>query len=208
LAATVSITGVRGVLFWAHGRSGKVAVNGVFGDNLEFPAHIVDGVMFQQAGKVFLVLSVVRDLCMGPQYDLELYAVDLNTKTVICVDSHRLAASATLLAFFAGNDACGSTIIIAVQLKVFPLVYKLFGEKLVVFSEECIPRVQWVLYLSTPGQRFPQLPDHYVLLGRDDQTILVTRLVMRGVALPPKQLNCDKEAFYDPYLTPHTYIGP
>lgn len=59
------------VLFWAHGRSGRVMVDGVVGDSLDYFDEITDAVIFQQTGRVFLALAVSRDLCRGSQYDLE-----------------------------------------------------------------------------------------------------------------------------------------
>lgn len=185
----------------------------------------------------------------------QLYSVELETKTVTCLDAQHMAAATTIVAFFAGSEVCGSTIITAVQQNVFPLVYRLLGkwkslnhvyfpfssfvtlditkfneymikntfflhrslsptniscsqsgEKLLVFSEECIPRVVWAQYISVPGQRFPELVDHYVLLGQDDKMVLLRKLVMRGAAVPPRSLDCDIDAFSDPRLAPHVHV--
>ncbi|XP_071540700.1 uncharacterized protein [Panulirus ornatus] len=196
----------RVVMFWAHGRSGKVIVDGVFGGSLDYFDEIIDAVMFHQVGRVFLALVVTRGHCMEPEYDLELYSVELETKTVTCLDAQHMAAATTIVAFFAGSEVCGSTIITAIQQNVFPLVYRLLGEKLLVFSEECIPRVVWAQYISVPGQRFPELVDHYVLLGQDDKMVLLRKLVMRGAAVPPRSLDCDIDAFSDPRLAPHVHV--
>lgn len=193
------------VMFWASRYSGKVMVDGVFGEELEFPARIMDALVIYQAGKFFIVLAVHKEMCIEAQMNLELYTVDLGTKTVAGVDTHRLSAQANLLSFFTGSYASGSTIVMAIQQSAFPLVYKLRGEKLNVFNVDCIPRVLWAQYMSTPGQKFPQLLDHYVLLGRKDQTLL-TKLIMRGSVLPSRKLYCDADAFCDPFLTPQIHM--
>lgn len=58
----------------------------------------------------------------------QLYSVELETKTVTCLDAQHMAAATTIVAFFAGSEVCGSTIITAVQQNVFPLVYRLLGK--------------------------------------------------------------------------------
>nr|XP_045625096.1 uncharacterized protein LOC123774635 [Procambarus clarkii] len=199
IAVTVKVGG-RIIMFWASGSLGKLMVDGVFGEALEFPSHLLDAVMFEQAGSIFLVLVVRREMCTQQQYDLELYEVNLRTKTVTCVDRHDLAAPADLIAFYAGNEASGSTIVMAIKHNVFPLAYKLVGQKLRIFSEECPANVLWAQHVRPPGQKFPQLADHYIFLGRNDSTILITKLIMRGAALPTSHLDCDNDAFGDPHL--------
>lgn len=57
-----------------------------------------------------------------------MYSVELETRTVTYLDAQHMAAPTTIVAFFAGGDVCGSTIITAVRQNVFPLVYRLLGK--------------------------------------------------------------------------------
>lgn len=65
------------------------------------------------------------------------------------------------------------------------------GETLKEIAHLSTPRVDWAQYIPLPDQKIPEIYDHYLLLGQDDGTTVLTQLVMKGAALPKKELTCD-----------------
>lgn len=65
------------------------------------------------------------------------------------------------------------------------------GETLKEVAHLSTPRVDWTQLVKVPHPSVSGIFEHYLLLGQNDLTIVLAKLVMKGAALPPLEFNCD-----------------
>ncbi|XP_071539560.1 uncharacterized protein [Panulirus ornatus] len=175
---------------------GTLIVNGQVGAVIEVAKRIDDVLLMEQGDKVFLLLSVTRLKMHKELYVLELYSVDLRKKVITWSDIHFLPTRIKVVAFFAGVRTTGSCIVIALQENRMPVVYTLLGETLKEIAHLSTPRVDWAQHIPLPKTNISdELSDHYLLLGQNDGTTILTQLVMKGAALPEKNITCQLDYF-------------
>ncbi|XP_066941126.1 uncharacterized protein [Macrobrachium rosenbergii] len=185
------------VMFRSHKGYGKLIINGKIGPKFELARDIIDAVLFDQFGRVFVALSALTDDLRNPVYVIKLYSVDLVTKSFHRLDLKEVQFPANLTSFFAGNENTGSTYIVATQANRHPIVYSLLGEKLKFFTELDITRIEWMQHIRVPPEQpNSSFPAHYVLFGQKDKTLVLTRLVMKGLSAPKhaaEEVDCNKQ---------------
>ncbi|XP_042856568.1 uncharacterized protein LOC122243146 [Penaeus japonicus] len=189
------------ILFWSAGGLGSIRIEGGEEEEMEMAAvdvtQVEDAVLVEQHGHVYLVAAVTRSLVTGDTHHVELYSVDLVKGEVSWRDSVRLPTSASVTAFYAGSQSSGSAMILAVQEDRFPIVYAILGKRLRQTTELSTPRVRWSLYINVPGQTFPSIPRHYVLLGQEGNATVLAHLEMLGRTVPQLDLTCDLSSLTD-----------
>ncbi|XP_047496361.1 uncharacterized protein LOC125043997 [Penaeus chinensis] len=186
------------VLFWSAGGLGSVQVEG-FVERVAAVdvARVEDAVLVEQRGHVFLVAAVTQSLTTGDTHHVELYSVDVIKGEVSWHDSVQLSTPASVTALRAGSESSGAAVVLAVQEDRFPVVYTILGERLRQMTELSTPRVRWSLFVNVPGQTFPAVPRHYLLLGQEGNATVLARLEMLGRAVPKHDLTCDLSSLTD-----------
>ncbi|XP_071540767.1 uncharacterized protein [Panulirus ornatus] len=177
------------VYFTVAGGVGQVRVDGTAAGTLDLAhATLHHAHLLARGNAVVLLLIVTTYTYKGPTHTLRVYFVNDGIPQCIAVETLQTAGQST--AFFAGNAAAGSIFIVITQRNLCPLVYALLGEVLTPWPELSVPRVSWIKHFEVPSERFPTVMDHHLLLGRRDKTASIYYLVMKGAALPEKEITC------------------
>ncbi|XP_037783372.1 uncharacterized protein LOC119579542 [Penaeus monodon] len=160
-----------------------------------------DLVLFEQYGKILLLAAVTRNPLSGIEHHLELYSMDPHAMTLNWLDSKPLYEAATLTTFYSGNAANGKTMAVVVQESYYPTVYAVLGSELRFFADLPTPRVTWAQHLSVPNDVFPEVQEHYLLVGRGTSTKLLY-LEMNGLTHEASDRTCHVDSFKYPELIP------
>ncbi|XP_047496970.1 uncharacterized protein LOC125044378 [Penaeus chinensis] len=164
-------------------------------------AKIDDLVLFEQYGKIFLLAAVTRNPLPGLEHHLELYSLDPHAMTLNWLDSKPLYEAATITSFYSGNAIKGKTLAIVMQESHCPTVYSVLGSELTFFSDLSTPKITWARHLTVPNKIFPEIKDHYLLIGKDSSTKLLY-LEMNGLTHEASDHTCQVEVFKYPELIP------
>ncbi|XP_068236280.1 uncharacterized protein [Palaemon carinicauda] len=184
------------IIFRTHKGYGRLLINGISGPRFELARNIINAVLFQQFGRVFVAISALTDDLRDSVYVIKLYSVDINTKSLQSLDLKEVQSPANLTSFFAGNEATGSTHLVVTQANRPPIVYILLGEKLKFFTELDIARIEWTQYIRGHNRQSPTFPGHYVLFGQRDRSLVLTKLIMKGLPVPKdaaEAIDCNKQ---------------
>ncbi|XP_069961310.1 uncharacterized protein [Cherax quadricarinatus] len=178
-------------VYWVHhGNKGQLYVNGVpQGESLELPRTTIDHAsLYMRHTRVILFLLVTTRTYKEPLHTLRVYYIENGHLT--CVATEDLSTSGRMSVFFAGNDASGALFIVISQHESCPRVFTFKGEVLKAWPEPGIPGASWIQHFQVTSETHPSIKDHYLLLGRSHANTSIYRLVMKGVAVPKRDLTC------------------
>ncbi|XP_042234301.1 uncharacterized protein LOC121874263 [Homarus americanus] len=178
------------VVYWrSRGGVGHVWVDRIATLTLDLPKAAINyASLFTKDNNIILVLIVTSFTFKEPVYTLRVYYV--KERILKCVGIQVLTTSGQLLVFSVGNTATGATFIVVTQKELCPVIYTFSGEILKLWTELSAPRTSWLQHFEVRSDRFPTIMDHYLLLGRSDNRASLYYLVMKGVAIPEKNISC------------------